>query len=311
MPSEFKEWKEKEWQTHINAILTVHHHCDGQTYHSVADKVQGDGGLEGFSSNGHGYQCYCDQGSVSTADRTRKQKEKITEDLKKLETNQAFWEAMFQGIKLKRWVLVVPVYEDKAVLKHARERAAELKKKKLPFLHSAFQADVCTDKDGFPIAYQKVVEGGATRINVSPGSVDVTTVQAFVQQEPVFVQNMDRKTKLAAAKNPAASPVNLRNQLLSYYLKGSNILKSLEQDVPAVHEKIVTFTSEQTDSISIESQVLGDEAGPRLTATRKELSKSLASIATSLDETTINILAWCTVAGWLGECPLDFSEPMP
>ena len=78
-------WKEKEWQDHVNRILVVHYHGTEHTYQMVPDKVQGDGGLEGFATDGHVYQCYCDQDSVSTADRTRKQKRKITQDLAKLE----------------------------------------------------------------------------------------------------------------------------------------------------------------------------------------------------------------------------------
>src|SRR6266436_1626045 len=100
-------WNEKEWQNHVNKILMVHYHGTGHTYQIIPDKVQGDGGLEGFATNGHVYQCYCDQDSVNTADRARKQKRKITQDLGKLEKYRAYWVTIFQGIKVTRWVLVV------------------------------------------------------------------------------------------------------------------------------------------------------------------------------------------------------------
>jgi hypothetical protein len=311
MATGLKEWKEKEWETHINAIVTVHHQINGQTYHLIADKVQGDGGLEGFSSDGHAYQCYCDQDSVSTADRAKKQKAKITADLAKLETYKDFWEQTLQGVKLKLWVLVVPSYEDKDVLTHARKVAAALKKKKLRFLHSSFQACVCTDKEGFPIAYRRAVESGATLLCVSPGVVDGAAVSALVTHKPEFVENMDRKLKQALPPNATVSSEHYRNDLLTYYLKGSNILQGIERDVPAVHERLLTFIAEQTESIRLESQIDPTAAGPRLMETRRELKSSLAKLALSIDAIAINTLAWSTVVGWLGDCPLEFPEPIP
>src|SRR4051794_35491340 len=100
MSSDIPQWNGKTWQVHVNAILTIHHQLNVCTYHSVADKVGGDGGLEGFSSDGHAYQCYCDEASVDTADRANKQKRKVTTDIKKLETYKDFWEEMLQGVRL-------------------------------------------------------------------------------------------------------------------------------------------------------------------------------------------------------------------
>lgn len=311
MPSGTKQWKEEEWQCHVNSILAIHHTLDGHTYQTIADKVQGDGGLEGFSSDGHAYQCYCDQDSVSTGDRSRKQKEKITADLAKLETYKQFWQDTLQGVKLKRWVLVVPNYEDKSVLTHARKQATELKKKKLPFLDRSFQACVCTDREGFPIAHRMAVESGATVLYANSGDIDGAEVSALVRKKPTFVEHMDRKLKQVLAADATVSAEAYRNDLLVYYLKGSNVLKNIERDAPAVHERLLTFIGEQTDSIELESPIAPGAPSSRLMQTRRELKESLGRVAPSVDLVSINTLSWSTVVGWLGDCPLEFREPMP
>jgi hypothetical protein len=95
----------------------------GETYQPIPATVHGDGGLEGVTTDGEGYQCYADQGTLSVQDQVKKQKAKITKDLGKLNKNKAFWASYLDGKKLKKWILVTPSVSDKAVLVHARKHA--------------------------------------------------------------------------------------------------------------------------------------------------------------------------------------------
>lgn len=312
MADEWKVWGEKEWQDHINKILVVHYHATEHTYQLIPDKVQGDGGLEGFASNGHVYQCYCDQNSVSTADRTRKQKKKITEDLGKLNKYRAYWSTIFKDIEITRWVLVVPAHEDKGVLNHAVKRAKALLTKGLPFIAPSFMPIVCTDCDGFPEAYQRVVGCGASRVNIPAGVVDPADVTTFASQTPTFIQNLDVKLNKVLpdrdGQSNASGRASLQRDLLTWYLKGTTILKKIEQKAPVIYERILKFTQEQAESISTESKFDDSAPRPRLKDTRRDLEKSLGQVAIGLDDETLMSLSWGTVAAWLGNCPLDFPE---
>lgn len=312
MADEAHAWNEKEWQDHVNRILIVHYHSTEHTYQVIPDKVQGDGGLEGFATNGHVYQCYCDQDTVNTGDRTRKQKKKITADLGKLDKYKTYWSIIFKDLKITRWVLVVPNHEDKAVIKHAIKRAAVLAAKGLPFIDPAFIPIICTDCDGFPEAYQKVIGCGASRVNVSGGEVDQSAVAIFASQTPTFVRNLDVKLNKVLPDRPGLSNdpgrAALQKDLLTWYLKGSTILKKIEQKAPVIYERILKFTQEQAASISTESKFDDSAARPRLKDARRDLEKSLGQIAMGLDDETLTCISWGTVASWLGNCPLDFPE---
>src|SRR4051794_32654618 len=110
-----------------------------------------------------------------------------------IELYEEFWEEMLQGVRLVSWTLVVPDNEDKDVLKHARRKATELMKKNLPFIDVAFQGHVCTDRTGFPLAYQKLLECGIAKIHIPPGQVGPEQVETFSASRPDFVRNIDTK----------------------------------------------------------------------------------------------------------------------
>jgi hypothetical protein len=298
-------WSGQTWQQHINELLHIHHLLFNSNYFEVPDKVNGDGGLEGFSSNGHAYQCYCDEGSQATAERVTKQKDKITQDLKKLDTYQDFWKKTLRDIKIRMWHLVVPVVEDKDVLRHARAKAAETKKLGLSFLHQKFDAKVCTDSS-FSEAYMRVMNDAPATIKVCAEAVDSSHVASFEAAQTAFVSNIDRKIQLLASHRPPETKLDLRRQFLDYHLRGSNILSKIQHDAPPLWEKLTAFLQEQEAAIRIESTISQDGAGPRLTATRGLLETKLAKVAPKLDQGHILTLSWSTVAGWLGECPLDF-----
>lgn len=306
MTSDIPQWNGKTWQAHVNAILTIHHQLNGCTYHSVADKVEGDGGLEGFSSDGHAYQCYCDEASVDTADRATKQKRKVTTDIKKLETYKDFWEEMLQGVRLVSWTLVVPYNEDKDVLKHARRKATEIRKKGLPFIAPSFHGHVCTDTIGFPLAYQRLLECGFAKVHIHPGEVKPEHIDSLSTTKPDFIRNIDTKVAKLLPNNSADNVIQFRRQLLDRYLRGSNILQRLEQDAPALYERLITSVHEKSLSIHLESQFDASLAGARLKDTRAELEAIVRGVASMLADSTITALSWSTVTELLGECFLDF-----
>ena len=121
MPPDGERFDGNSWQKYVDSLLNIHYSLLGGVYQCVPAKGGGDAGLEGFSNSGHGYQCYSDEGTLTHKERTKKQKDKITRDLKKLQTNKKFWQDTLQGVKLCRWSLIVPSLDDKDVITHAQE----------------------------------------------------------------------------------------------------------------------------------------------------------------------------------------------
>jgi hypothetical protein len=96
------------------------------------------------------YQCYAVQEPCEVADRAQKQKAKITTDLKKFCVRQEL-AALFAGIKLKRWILVVPIHDSAQVNLHLSTKTAQVRTAGLPYVADDFEVLIhdleCFDAD--------------------------------------------------------------------------------------------------------------------------------------------------------------------
>ena len=117
---------------------------------------------------------------------------------------------MLQGQTIHEWVLVVPLLEDKDVVRHAREKAAEIKALGLPFIADDFQATVKTASD-FARAQQLLetmeLSAGALR----PREVTPEQTEEFQSKQPEFVENLEHKLHKVFPTD-AASVSNLKSQ---------------------------------------------------------------------------------------------------
>lgn len=182
------QWREKDWERHVDALLSTHHAIFGESYQPVPD-YKGDRGLEGFSNTGDSYQSYADQNSKTKEQCTEKQKKKIREDLKKLETYADFWADVLGDLKLKHWTLMVPNLEDKEVIKYARTKSRQLVKKGLSFIDDAFYADVKTAEQ-FPAAKAILRDPSLPKADVAEATA--ADVAAFQAAQPEFIRNLHR-----------------------------------------------------------------------------------------------------------------------
>jgi hypothetical protein len=297
----------KQWQRRINSLLRAHVRLQGEVYQEIPDETHGDGGLEGISSNGDGYQCYADERSFDKKDRTKKQKKKITEDLAKLEIYKDFWISFLQGSKLKRWFLVVPEVGNKEVVAHARKEAAKLRKQNLPFLDPDFQAFVVTE-EYFEEARQILEQCGALSIEVTPDALGEDEVSAFVSSEADFIKSTDEKLAQVYSVNAVKELSGAREKFLVFHLESSNIIGKLFQRVPELWERLQTFLAQEENTVAIESELDDSRANVRLMRVRTKLSNDLANNFRALSKATVDRISWGTVAGWIGECPLKFRK---
>ncbi|MBK8270681.1 MAG: hypothetical protein IPK83_21195 [Planctomycetes bacterium] len=224
------------WQRYVNRLLAAHFAQQGHTYIAIPDKVSGDGGLEGFSTTGEAFQAYADEDSVSTADRAKKQKRKITSDLKKLSDpkRHALWAGLLQGLKISRWHLVVPSLEDKSVLVHARTKGETLRRAKLAFLSEEFQATVINADSAFPIAARNLLQIGCSFIpdGYLPSSEEDLAAFAHAQHEQIAA--LDRKLQKVTPLQDDGRRSAAKGTLLRRYLDSENLLARLKSDAYAL-----------------------------------------------------------------------------
>src|SRR5205809_191624 len=129
-----------EWQRYCEQLFILHH---PDSYARMPDEHKGDLGLEGYSTDGSGcaYQCYASEADTP-GKRAEAQKRKMRRDLKKMRDNAVEVERHLGDIKIKRWILVVPVHDSIEVTAYAREQEAVVHNAGLDFVDSTFRVDV-------------------------------------------------------------------------------------------------------------------------------------------------------------------------
>jgi hypothetical protein len=291
------------WQKRINRLCHIQCGLRGEAYQPIPDTVEGDGGLEGITSDGEGFQCYADQATMNVAERVRKQKKKIADDLRKLKKNSDFWKDVLGTTSLRRWYLVTPEVPDKAVLVHARLHAKKLRDEKLPFIDSSFEAFVVTDQ-----FFQQAIEWsermGLTVIDYTadqPSATDYATI------ESKFIANTERKLR-KVRPNDDQYIKEQRDRYLRWHLECQNILGKLLTEKPDLWERVEAFCTQEEETVKFESSLDPARPNQRLVNVRQALSQALERDFGMLGKTTIGAIALGMIAGWLGICSLDFLD---
>ncbi|MDP3984840.1 MAG: hypothetical protein Q8Q52_07565 [Acidimicrobiia bacterium] len=116
MPEVALAWGGDEWEDRCLLLLRVRYRPPSPHHfqHVPADD-QGDHGVEGFSSDGHLYQCYAPNPQLKIKDRFEDQRDKLTEDVGKLIANADGIAALLGPLKIKKYFFMVPVHDSKRV----------------------------------------------------------------------------------------------------------------------------------------------------------------------------------------------------
>jgi hypothetical protein len=144
MPEHYRDWNGDEWQEHIARLLRARYSEPGM-YQEMPSRDKGDLGLEGFSKDGICYQCYAAVLPYDVKALYEKQRDKVTEDIAKFINNASRFHKVFGGVKIKRWVLVVPHFLSTKLLEHCTKKTNEVVAVKLPYVDGKFDIGIITD----------------------------------------------------------------------------------------------------------------------------------------------------------------------
>ena len=294
-----------EWEDFALLLLQERH--GALNVHKIPADDQGDLGLDYFCiSEGVVYQCYAVEEPVSIAQRADKQKTKITVDLGKFVKNSAEILQLMHGQPVKRWVLLVPLHNSKAVNLHAAKKAEEIKALQSGLVDADFEV-VVQDLDCFP---ETAIERGITQrstIRFEPLEVRPEEIEGFSKsQPPGLLQNL--YDKLRKRVNDGSGSIDeVANSLLSDLLKRDNVLERLKTTAPPLYEKIQMAIRRRLRYL----QTMGvGNSTPHaiLTSQFDELKREVLKTLPNLSDDDAEMVAYGTIASWLMMCPLDFPE---
>lgn len=295
-----RDWDGKEWEKFSRRLVQVRHGPENVQY--VPDRVRGDAGIEFFTSDGCCYQSYAPGETAHTAKAASAMKQKATRDIGKLDKNRTIIGKILGSIKIRRWILLCPFLDDKAVISHLRLKEESIVSKGLNFLDSDFRAFVQSPSD-----FEREIEILRKSSTGVPLRIEMSSDQCLAGIPNDIRQRVEEKLKRAY---PHAEPQDIAkraNTFIKSDLTRSNLLENLKLNFPDLWE-----TARRT--VELEEQRLemlgaGDGApNDQLRRGLDRLESTLQGALPSLCHSEIVAMANGQLGGWLVECPLDFSD---
>ena len=307
MPGEVWNRTSEEWQELVVKLLSLKFGIG--SFVPIPDTVRGDCGLEGFTRNGSGFQCYAAEEPLTAGELTKKQKAKVTKDLGKLVYYKETLAKLLGPTALTTWILVVPRWEDKGLLAHAEEKMKALRTSGISFISPSIVPGFCTGDDFIP-ERQTLVIAGAESLRVETALVDEVNVGDWVAANNELVAKLDRKA-MAIRRGDVATARQLRNESVRHYLDGQNMLSKLRSDFPDIFEAADRIKKDKEHFLVTESLTTTVLPPQQWKETRNSLEADFASAMRGLSNFTVRQLVHEAVADWLLRCPLDFPNPTP
>jgi len=296
----------EDWQNWANQLLTCHY---GPTeYQRVPDNDKGDAGLEGFTfAAGHAYQAYGCEEPLSTQERYKKQRTKMSTDIGKFIKNQPVLSRIFGRVRITRWVLLVPYYDSKEIVAHAAIKTAEVLAAKLPYVAPDFAVKVCQE-DEFATARDKVLSATPQGLQIDPGAVTADILSKWSAANTSLTETLDRKIKKLGSLRADDSRQQFKEKVLTWYLEGQTMLDDLRL-YPQMYEQVIKAKAHKERFLAAKS-LQDSSASDVFRQTVEELRQTLQEEVRSLHKFSAEALAYEAVADWLLRCPLDFPDPV-
>lgn len=294
------------WERLCQQVFKKKFAADGYQ-HIVASP--GDFGLEGFTTaTGCGFQCYCPDKQYPGKELHTKQRDKITRDLKKLQTYETELKALLGTTKLRRWCFVTPTIARNDLLAHARAKEAEVRGWGLSILAPDFEV-LLHDGDHYAEEIQELqlVLGQAMDFGGLP-----TALPPLGEKPEVYEQNVLRKTRARLDGRVEAAKLDtkvagLHKRTLREFLDHDAHFRRINDQAPTVHARLVRLIN-GFEAHVVETCDTWEGTPQQLTEKIREgLSDRIAKeLSPHIDETEAALIARLMVARWIAVCELDY-----
>lgn len=264
----------------------------------------GDKGLEGFSTDGIGYQCYADKDSLTLRARTDKQKAKLTRDTNKLKKNRDALIALLDGTVLNHYFLIVPQYHSTEVIEHANKRSELVRSWGLPFISDKFAIAPKTPQD-YQGQYQAALLDAAAQVVLAEPTVSDVAVEDFAGEEPELATTLLEKLERLKGHHPAADVDVMRASLTRWFLAKEEMMEAL-RGMPQTREAVEAQRRLRQETLEFENGFAVTQPHNRVMQVVADYAKQLEASVAGLRVGDAERLSRGQAGEWLMRCPLEF-----
>jgi hypothetical protein len=306
MPGDARPWKPKDWEDHIQRLLKKRYAKPTGSYQHIAPETHGDCGLEGFAHDGTAYQCYSAQDWTTSAQLLTKQKNKLTKDIGKFISKEAELLTILGDIKIAIWNFVLPYWNNKDLLKHAREKQTEVRERKLRHATQDFRISVITGEE-FEVEERQLANLDMYQFDVPAPATAPASITSWMEGKKnlKLVANLSRKATIIGSGKSDTQRNKFLNRMVENYIGGIIVLGKLQRELPEVYEKVIERKLDREDDLEMESYSTTLVPAEFFASTLKQYKTDLTSVA-GISPRVANVLAREAVSDWLLRCPMEF-----
>jgi hypothetical protein len=306
MPGDATPWDPNDWEKHIQKALKLRYAQPVGTYQHIAAESGGDYGIEGFAADGTAYQCYSCQNWTDSAFLLKKQKGKITADIGKFIKNEAELLKILGKIRIGIWNFVIPFWNNKDLLVHARKKEEEVRKRNPQHVTNDFRISVITGED-FAIECRALANVDLYQFDVKEIPDSGTGVAKWLDdnQGLSMAENLTRKSTVIAQGRSETMRQKFLNQMVKDYIAGQVVLGKLELELPEVYENVIRRKTFRESELEAECVTNTSVPGAFFDATLSGYKSQLRGVS-GISPHAADVLAREAVSDWLLRCPLEF-----
>jgi hypothetical protein len=305
MPGDISPWDPNDWEHHIQSVLKLRYAQPVGSYQHIAAEIKGDCGLEGFAVDGTAYQCYACQNWNDFGVLLDHQKNKMTVDISKLLRNELELLKILGDVRIGIWNFVLPFWNDKELLKHARKKEGEVRARKPKHTKADFRISVITGEE-FLVEKKMLAKHDLYQFDVKSIPDVAPTAATWMEQNKglELVDNLTRKANIIAKGKSAKVHQGFLNQMVKDYTSGSIILGKLQQDVPEVYEEVIKKKTDREGELLTASATNTLVPGKFFDETLNQYKAELRGVS-GISPRAVDVLAREAVSDWLLRCPLE------
>lgn len=290
------------WEDLCQHVFKKLHKTDG---YQEMPASPGDFGIEGFTHSGLSFQCYCPSTHYSQDELYENQRDKITKDLKKLDTYKAELSKRLGSVKIKKWIFVCPEINRNKLLAHAKSKEEEVKSWGLPFIDHDFII-LLQDADFYASEIHEIRSINGNKI------VFETDLPIITKADDITIdyeENVDRKNRIRST-NESGYNSSKHNKLnastVRKWMEGEGKVKRIEEEAPQIYYDLARVINQYESEIMDECLSWDDTPDKLVAYIKNNLTNRITEEIPLLSPTDRHAIADHMVSKWLAICTVDF-----